>query len=154
MDWLATRVPPPVIALVIGAVMWADARFLGGITFDGLGFDLAALLIALAGLGIASAGGREFARADTTFDPHRIDDTAALVTTGPYRFTRNPMYLGLLGVLVAWGLVLGELMSLVFGSLLFVAVITVVQIRPEERMLSAKFGVAFDDYRSRVRRWI
>ena len=154
MDSLATRVPPPVIAFVIGALMWADARFLGGLGFDGLGFDLAALLLALAGLGLAAAGGREFARARTTYDPHRIDDTSALVTTGPYRFTRNPMYLGLLGVLVALGLVLGELISLVFGSLLFVIVITVLQIRPEERILAAKFGAAFDDYRSRVRRWI
>lgn len=155
MASLATKVPPPVLALVTGVFMWLLGRVgLGGPSIDALGLDIAGLAIALAGIAVAVLGLREFNRAGTTFDPHRIDETSALVTTGPYRLTRNPMYLGLLGVLVGWGLVLGELGSSIAGAFVFVAMITVLQIRPEEAMMASLFGVDYDDYRRRVRRWV
>ncbi len=154
MAWLATRVPPPVIAAVVGLLMWVDTRIFDGIGFSGRGYDVAGVTVAAVGMSFAVWGLREFGRARTTFDPHRLEETSALVTSGPYRFSRNPMYVGLASVLTGLGLILGELLALVFGVLLFAVLLTVLQIRPEERMLSAKFGADYDSYRGRVRRWL
>jgi len=135
--------------------MWVLGRVgLGGPSLDSVGLDVAGLAVALASIALAVLGLRQFNRAGTTFDPHRIEETSALVTSGPYSFTRNPMYLGLLGVLVGLGLVFGALVPLLVGPPLFVAVITVLQIRPEEQMMVNLFGAEYDEYRRRVRRWI
>jgi protein-S-isoprenylcysteine O-methyltransferase Ste14 len=78
---------------------------------------------------------------------------SSLVTGGIYRWTRNPMYLGMALALAGWGLYLGN-----FGALalvgLFVMYIDRYQIDPEERALTARFGDAFAAYRRRVRRWL
>lgn len=76
-----------------------------------------------------------------------------LVTSGIYSATRNPMYLGMAVILAGLAVYLGNVVAL-FGLLLFVAIITRVQIIPEEQILSAKFGAPFEVYASRVRRWI
>ena len=154
MAWLATRVPPPVVAAFVGLLMWVDTRIFDGGALSGWGYDVAGVVVAVGGLSFAMWGLREFGRARTTFDPHRLDETSALVTSGAYRFSRNPMYVGLAALLAGFGLVLGEVLALVFGVLLFVVLLTVLQIRPEERMLSAKFGAEYETYRSRVRRWL
>jgi len=75
-----------------------------------------------------------------------------LVTGGIYRFTRNPMYVGLLLVLVAWATFLSSLWTLV-GPLAFVLYITRFQIKPEESALATLFGQPYADYRAKVRRW-
>lgn len=155
MDSLVTRVPPPVLALGSAVFMWAlDRVGLGGPSFGNGGFIVIGVVLSVAGIAIAILGLREFRRAQTTFDPHRIDETSALVTAGPYRFTRNPMYLGLLSVVVGFGLALGQLTPLLVGPLVFVALITMLQIRPEEQMMATLFGAEYDQYRSRVRRWL
>lgn len=155
MASLATRVPPPILALASTVIVWLLGRVgLGGPTLDTVVVDAIGVGVALGGLAIAGLGLREFRRADTTFDPHRIDETSALVTSGPYRFTRNPMYVGLLAVLVGIGLVLGEIGALVIGAFLFVAVLTALQIRPEEAMMVRLFGAEYEEYRRRVRRWL
>ena len=76
-----------------------------------------------------------------------------LVTQGPFRYSRNPMYLGLGLVLTGTWLLLGAL-SCVLGVLIFLVVADCWYIRSEERMLQRKFGPAFDAYRARTRRWI
>ena len=78
---------------------------------------------------------------------------SALVTSGVYRITRNPMYLGMLLVLAGWGVWLGNAAAFV-GLPLFVAVLNLLQIAPEERVLRERFGDAFTRYAARVRRWI
>jgi protein-S-isoprenylcysteine O-methyltransferase Ste14 len=75
------------------------------------------------------------------------------VTSGIYRVTRNPMYVGLTLSLCAWGFWLGRPIA-ALGPLTFVAFIDRLQIVPEERALTARFGQAYADYRRRVRRWL
>jgi protein-S-isoprenylcysteine O-methyltransferase Ste14 len=75
------------------------------------------------------------------------------VTTGVYRFTRNPMYLGFLLALIAWGIFLGNIVSALM-PLLFVAYMNRFQISPEERALRARFGAPYVAYQSSVRRWL
>lgn len=146
-----TRVigPPPVIfglGLVAGlalelvpALRGLEGRLLAGapLVAAGLALDLWALLA--------------FARMRTTINP--FGGTTAIVEQGPYRFSRNPMYVGMtlsyVGVCVMFGL-LGALLLL---PLVLVAV-DVGVVRREERYLDAKFGEAYRAYRTRVRRWL
>jgi protein-S-isoprenylcysteine O-methyltransferase Ste14 len=75
------------------------------------------------------------------------------VDSGIYRFTRNPMYLGMLLVLTAGAVYLGNLAA--FAVLpVFVVCMNRLQICPEERFMQEKFGEAYRDYTARVRRWI
>jgi protein-S-isoprenylcysteine O-methyltransferase Ste14 len=105
------------------------------------------------GIAIAMGGVVSFRRAKTTVNPLRPEASAALVSTGVYSFTRNPMYLGFLIVLIGWAIFLSHLMA--FALLpLFVLYMNRFQIIPEERVLSAKFAHHFTAYKETVRRWI
>jgi protein-S-isoprenylcysteine O-methyltransferase Ste14 len=92
-----------------------------------------------------------FVKAQTPLHPH--DDATSLITAGPYRYSRNPMYLGLLAVLIGTAIGFGSLSPWLIPPL-FVAVITNQFIRPEERRLEARFGEAYRAYRASVRRWL
>lgn len=114
---------------------------------------LSGLVVALVGALISGAGAREFKRAKTTVNPLHPERASAVVTSGIYRFTRNPMYVGIALVLLGWFVFLGSLSALV-GLPLFVWYITRFQIRPEERALEAKFGAEYISYLESVRRWL
>lgn len=93
----------------------------------------------------------EFRRAKTPANPMKL--TTALITTGPYRFSRNPMYLAMVLAMVSVGLVIPN-WWMVLLSIPIVWVLTRFDIRPEERYLADKFAEAYTDYARRVRRWI
>ena len=112
-----------------------------------------ALAIALVGASIDLFSAISFRRARTTVNPMKPENTSVLVTSGAYRFSRNPMYVGLLFVLVAWAVFLSSAWALV-GPPLFVLYINRFQIAPEERVLAATFGAAYLAYKSSVRRWL
>jgi len=153
MRWLEHRIPPPVIDATFALAMWAIARLLPGLSADWPGRIPLSVALALAGVLVSLAGVLAFRRHHTTVNPLKPQAASALVSTGVYAFTRNPMYLGMLVVLVAWGLYLSNLAAAAL-VLLFVPCLNRLQILPEERVLRAKFGAAFDAYAARVRRWI
>lgn len=153
MRWLEHRIPPPVIDATFALAMWATARLLPGLSADWPGRIALSVALASAGVLLALAGVVSFRRHRTTVNPLKPQGASALVSTGVYAFTRNPMYLGMLVVLVAWGLYLSNLAAAVLVPL-FVPCLNRLQILPEERVLRAKFGAAFDAYAARVRRWI
>jgi protein-S-isoprenylcysteine O-methyltransferase Ste14 len=111
-----------------------------------------ATILALLGVAVAIGGVVSFHRAKTTVNPLKPETSAALVSTGVYSFSRNPMYLGMALVLFAWSVYLSSIWSLA-GPVLFALYITRFQIVPEERVLDALFGASFADYKRRVRRW-
>lgn len=153
MRWLELKVPPPAVALLVGAAMWFAADF-GPSLRPAMAIRIAVgVVIALCGGGVALAGEREFKRAGTTVNPFRPQNAASLVTSGVYRFTRNPMYVGLLLVVLGWAAFLGSAPALL-GPVAFVLYIGRFQIAPEERALAASFGAAYAAYTSRVRRWL
>jgi len=94
-----------------------------------------------------------FRRSKTTVNPLKPETATALVSGGPFRVSRNPMYLGLLLVLVGWSVSLGAPWSLA-GPVAFVFYIQRFQIIPEERVMALKFGVAYAQYCAGVRRWL
>ena len=89
--------------------------------------------------------------ADTTYDP--FSASTALVTTGVYRFTRNPGYLGLTLIQIGLALMIDSLW-IVFTALIAVLVTTKFVIKLEEEKLTRSFGQDYKDYLRDVRRWI
>lgn len=112
---------------------------------------LAGLVPTVAGLASAVLGERRFRRHGTPVRP--FEPTTALVTDGVFRYSRNPMYLGLVLVLAGLALLLGTLSPL-FVLPLFVWLITTRFVRREEALLEERFGQRYADYRAKVRRWL
>lgn len=150
---MKAKIPPPVQGFVAGFIMWLLARAAPLATFDFPGRGKLAVALMALGLLIDLIAIASFARAKTTVSPLRPDNASSLVTGGLYRFSRNPMYAGLLILLIGWFFRLGAASPAVILAL-FVAAITILQIKPEERALEAKFGEPYRDYKRRVRRWI
>lgn len=153
MNALELKVPPPIVALVLALAMWMVSRLTP--TFEvaaSLRISLA-VAIALVGAAFSAAGVAAFHQARTTLNPMKPETASSLVTTGIYRITRNPMYVGLLFVLVAWTAFLSAPWTLA-GPIVFVAYMTRFQIAPEERALAAAFGDVYASYKARVRRWL
>ncbi len=153
MDTLEARIPPPLVGLVSGAVAWLASVATGPTTIAFTVRLAGALALVLLGLGIAGAGVRAVRRAQTTLNPLKPETASALVTSGIYSHTRNPMYLGMATWLLAWSAWLGTPVGLI-GAPLFVLYMNRFQIRPEERALGKLFGDGFTAYRARVRRWL
>ena len=153
MRWLEHRAPPPLVALLIGLAMWGAAHFAAPMAAPrALRLGLAAAL-AMAGLGLGGAGLLAFRRAGASVDPHHIDKGEALVCEGVYRFTRNPMYLGVALLLLGYAIFLLRPVDFL-GPLAFVAYITRFQIQPEERAMARKFGARYAAYKRTTRRWL
>jgi protein-S-isoprenylcysteine O-methyltransferase Ste14 len=153
MEWLELRVPPPVVGVAVGLVMWLAAVALPALDFDLPAPGAAALALAAVGLAIGATAFLQFRKAKTTVNPLNPEASTALVVVGIYRLTRNPMYLGMLVILIAWALWLSNLAAVVLLPL-FVAYLNRFQIVPEERALQARFGAGFERYRESVRRWL
>lgn len=153
MNRLELRLPPAVLFLGTMAAMVVTARTTPCLDFDFLGRIATASVVAASGLGAAVAGIIAFRRQQTTLSPLAPGDASVLVVSGVYRWTRNPMYLGLGLALAGWGLVLGNLGALAWLPIAAVY-LTRFQILPEERILAGRFGPDYAAYRAKVRRWI
>lgn len=149
MDWLEHRIPPPLVAIISGLLMWLAVRPIAP-----LGGRLwLTLLVVLAGAAVCLAGVASFRRARTTVNPLKPESASSLVVAGIYRHTRNPMYLGFAIILLGWCVFLGSALA-VLGVAAFVLYIGRFQIRPEERALRELFGAEFEAFCGRVRRWV
>lgn len=153
MNALELKIPPVAVALLVGAAMWGLAVWVPGLAGPLPRLPAVALLLVLAGALVALLGVASFRRAKTTVNPTTPGAASALVDSGIYGYTRNPMYLGLLLVLAGWGLWLAHALALL-GLPAFVVYMNRFQIAPEERALTVVFGDAFTVYRHKVRRWI
>lgn len=153
MTSLELKIPPVVLVLLLAAAMAAFARLAPALAVALPGRAIIVAGLAGAGVVVSLLGVGSFRRARTTVNP--LDPAAAstLVVGGIYRRTRNPMYLGMLFVLLAWGVFLAHALAIA-GAFIFVPVMNRLQIIPEEKALAARFGPGFADYQSRVRRWL
>jgi protein-S-isoprenylcysteine O-methyltransferase Ste14 len=146
-----SRLPPLLLVLILAMTMLVVDRALP--LFRVLHPPVAYLGAAAVALGILivviSAG--LFRLRETTINP--FGEPAIVVQDGLYRFSRNPMYLGMLLVLTGIGVWLGNLFALLVAPA-FVAIMTRWHIMREEQLLEDRFGDMYRAYRSRVRRWI
>jgi len=153
MPRLNLLIPPPVVAALIGAMMWALGRLLpfGQVRFPGQ--EATAIVLFGTGLLLLIAAAVQFIAARTTINPLKPANASHLVTTGVFAFSRNPIYLGDLLMLAAFAVWLGNAFSAVL-PVAFVWYMNRFQIVPEEQALTRLFGDAYHDYCLRVRRWI
>jgi protein-S-isoprenylcysteine O-methyltransferase Ste14 len=153
VHWLETKLPAPVMALLIGAAMkWFAVGHPEAVDPTPAHRMAGIVLAQIAGL-IAVAAFVTMARARTTINPFSPTRASHLVTAGVFRWSRNPLYLSLLMLLVGYAIRIDSWQTWL-APLAFVAYVTRFQIIPEERYLQIKFGEAFDQYRTRTRRWI
>ena len=147
------KIPPVGVFLLTRLLMWGAASVLPAAGFHLPGGPYVIGLLLAAG-GIVGVGAIvAFRRRRTTVDPIQPQKASSLVIDNVFRYTRNPMYLGLVLVLGAWAVYLSNLASLVMLPV-FIAYLTRFQIQPEERVLLEKFGDDFEQYMRKVRRWI
>jgi protein-S-isoprenylcysteine O-methyltransferase Ste14 len=148
---IENKIPPPVVALFFGVVMWlissdpqdpiSTTRILGifACWLIGTYFSVSALLL--------------FRKAKTTVNPLQPQSATSLVVSGVFSLSRNPMYVGVAFILLAWSIYLGSSWALL-GVVGFVIFINQFQIAPEERAMLALFGEEFVSYSKKVRRWL
>ena len=153
MKALELKVPPVAQFLAFMAVMWLFAKYLPALSFEIPARRILVVLFFCLGGIVAVPAVAAFRSSGTTVDPRDPEKASRLVVRGIYRYSRNPMYLGLLLLLLAWAVYLSN--PLGFAALpLFVLSMNRLQIRPEEAAMEAQFGDEYRDYRRSVRRWL
>ena len=153
VQWLETRVPPPIVMMLFGLAAFGAARALPALSFRWpLQVPMACALL-LVGLGLNLLPKVAFKRARTTVNPLRPQAATALVTSGVYRYTRNPMYLGHACLLLALACALANAAAFL-AMPAFVLYVTRFQILPEERFLSGRFPDAYAALSRRAPRWL
>ncbi len=153
MSKLDLKIPPPVIALSCTALAWLLAWLTPALTYLLNARTPIAVVLLLTGISLALSGVLAFRKAKTTPNPHTPEKATSVVRSGPYRFTRNPMYLGLALALLGVCAYLGNPMSLL-SVIALIAYLTRFQIIPEERVLRGLFGETYAAYTETVRRWL
>jgi protein-S-isoprenylcysteine O-methyltransferase Ste14 len=147
------KLPPVPLAIIVAALMWVASSATPTFDFFLSAKSLVSVILALVGAATCLSGIVSFQRAKTTVNPVKPSSTSSLVVSGIYKYTRNPMYLGFVLLLLGWAAFLSNLAAL---ALLpgFVVYINRFQIRPEERVLAALFPSEYPAYQAKVRRWI
>lgn len=150
---LELKVPPVALSVIAAALMWAASWAAPAFAFT-LRADYAfSVTLALVGAFTCLAGIVSFRRAKTTVNPMKPDSTSSLVVSGVYRYTRNPMYLGFLLVLLGWAVFLSNVLALM-ALPAFVLYMNRFQISPEERALASLFADDYAEYCAKVGRWL
>ena len=148
---LKNKVPPPLVTLLFGGLIYYSPALLPSVNFKWQG--LLALIILVVALGIIAMAVATFRRLQTTVNPLQPKSASALATSGIFSYSRNPMYLGMLLILIALSLHMGAVASILLIPG-FIIYISILQIAPEELAMSELFGGEFADYCHRVRRWL
>lgn len=145
--------PPPLLLVLAAGLTWLTGPYAGWTVPALPGQAIAAAIIAGAGVLLIAWAGLRFLRAPTTVNPIHPERASVLVENGPYRFSRNPMYLADVLLLFGWTIHLGAPTGLAWTAL-FVWLLHRFQIPHEEAALAQRFNNAYECYRRRVRRWL
>ncbi|WP_352295801.1 isoprenylcysteine carboxylmethyltransferase family protein [Pseudoalteromonas sp. 20-MNA-CIBAN-0454] len=148
---LNNKIPPLVVVLFFALIMALIAHY-SVIDFSAFILYLTVSLVTI-GCVFCIAGLVSFRLANTTVNPSKPEQATNLVTSGVYRFSRNPMYVGFVFILLGWGIWLSSLWALLCVAG-FIAYLTLFQITPEERALTQLFGEDYIQYKNKVKRWL
>ena len=150
-DHASVKIHPPVLWLLHILAVFLLNRFLPLSLVFPKALGWLGYLFVFVGLGLALSAINQFRKAQTTVDPH--GSVSKIVTSGPYRFTRNPIYLGLVCLLIGFPLIFRSYWGLIL-SVVFIMLMNTLVIQHEEAYLEKKFGDVYAGYKSRVRRWL
>lgn len=149
---LKLKIPPAALFIIFTGMIWGINRFLPN-TYIAFPYQKW-MITGILGIGVVIGllGVLEFLRNSTTVNPHKPEKTRKLVTSGVYKVSRNPMYLGLFLGILAIVIHQGNIWSMIVLPL-FVWYMNEYQIKPEEEMLGKKFGDEYQKYKYQVDRW-
>ena len=150
---LSLKIPPVAQGVVAIILIWLFDRYAPLYHIKFIYQNIVAGSLIGIGAIVALAGIFAFIKLNTTVDPRYPEKTRELVIIGIYKYSRNPMYLGILLVITGIAVYFGALSS-VFAVSLFVTFINKYQIVPEEVSLQEKFGESYTHYALNVRRWL
>jgi protein-S-isoprenylcysteine O-methyltransferase Ste14 len=153
MTFLEKKIPPPIVTLIIGLLMWLSRDLFPSIHLPAIIEYALIFILLLLALIFLTASSFAFFSAKTTVNPLKPESSTTLITSGVYKLTRNPMYVGFALLLLAWTIFLHSLWSLGFIAL-YMAYIHRFQITPEEKALEKIFKEEFIAYKSQVRPWL
>ena len=145
---LDTKIPPPIVTVLILAFINL---------FESKDYELntewISIIILLMGVFFIFSAVIQFIRRKTTVNPTKPHKTTSLVITGTFKLTRNPMYLGMLLIIISYAFYESSVISLILIPF-FIFYINKFQIEPEEIEMRKKFGKEYEDYCKKVDRWI
>jgi protein-S-isoprenylcysteine O-methyltransferase Ste14 len=150
---LELKIPPVIVTLVVALIMWSISLNFPEVVVSNNLVQYIYIVPVVTGVWFIIVGINSFRKARTTILPMNPEKASTLVTTGVYKMTRNPMYLGALFILIGWGLYLLNIFSCL-ASVLFILYMSHFQILPEEKVLQLKFDEEFLNYKNNVRRWL
>ena len=153
MNALALKVPPVAQVIITAAAMYGVSKMVPALMFSLNGSTALAVGLGVMGMSLGVMGVTQFRKAQTTPNPQALEKVSSLVTSGIYRYSRNPMYLGLVLILLGWAFYLSHFLAFVLLPV-FILYMTRFQIQPEEQMMARKFGKTYQAYLNKVRRWI
>ena len=145
------KIPPPIVTFICGIAIYSSRTLFN--QFFSYNNNKISLFLLILGLAIFLSAVKSFRRQKTTVNPLEPKKASSLVTSGIFKFSRNPMYLGMLIVLLSISFNF-NLMGGIITSLFFYVFITKFQIIPEEAAMNELFGNEFIDYSNKTRRWI
>ena len=153
MKYLELKIPPVIVSMLVGLLMFGASTLDSSNLLSFVYPWFVAVLFLVYGIFISFISVLKFKKSKTTLSPLNPLQTNSLVSSGIYRYTRNPMYLSFYFFLLSLAFYLESLVSLTVSTI-FVVYINLFQILPEERLLTKKFGNAYFQYANRVRRWL
>ena len=142
---------PPLWLAGFCALAWVIAKALPLITLPGSVGLASGVALMLGGFGLVGWSAMWFLRKKTTIEPHHKPQS--LIIEGPYRLSRNPIYLAMLMILVGWVFYLCALLPLVL-PFIFARILTTRFVLPEEAALREAFGAEAEQYMDATRRWL
>ncbi|MGZ9220610.1 MAG: methyltransferase family protein [Anaerolineales bacterium] len=150
-DHANVKIHPPILLLLhLFAAVLLNWLFPLSFTFP-KALEWTGYILVLAGLGLAFSAVSQFMKVHTTLDPH--GSVTEIVTGGPYRFSRNPIYLSFVCLLIGFLFIFRSYWGLILSPVLIMSLYQLV-IKHEEAYLEKKFGDVYTSYTSRVRRWL
>ena len=145
------KIPPPIVTLVFGLAIYFSRSIFPDLS--NAIFNIISMLLIISGPFILISAVRSFKAHQTTINPINIDNATSLVVSGTFKYSRNPMYLGMALILLSLSFKF-NLLGGIFFTLLFAIYITRFQIIPEEAVMEKLFGDDFKNYKSKTRMWI
>ena len=148
---MKNKIPPPVVTLFFGLCIYFSQEYFPEYNLKFL--TIVSYISYFAGLSILILAVSLFKKKNTTVNPIKIENASFLVTSGIFEYSRNPMYLGMVLILLGLALMFNLIGGTLF-TLLFTIYITKFKIRPEEEVMERLFREDFLRYKQNVRMWL
>ena len=145
------KIPPPILVIILTSLVYFSSTKLELIYLPYR--QIVSVIILFIGLIVIVSPVVDFIKSKTTVNPVKFKNVNRLVTTGIYRYSRNPMYLGMILIIISTTVYYLNFLS-IFSPLIFYIWINKFQISREEIFLEGKFGNEYLKYKSKTRRWI